>query len=181
MVTLPDRFRRSALGKDDLVNLLATYTALYPNLDWSRYCPSQIVRKYDRVELGGESFGSKLSSRSLRSARIRASWLAADGSTNPSALSPRPGLVHNFFKHEMKIGDSCKTHVFAAVVWYKEHPKKDHFGNPVEVWREKEFELGGSCSFVPVQRIAGTFAAATQCISNIDSLIVCPVSPKIYI
>jgi hypothetical protein len=71
--------------------------------------------------------------------------------------------------------------VFAIVNWYKEHPNKEFFGNPVEVWKGKDFVDGGNASFMPVQRICGKFAAVSQVISGFDSLVVCPIPYKVYI
>ena len=52
--------------------------------------------------------------------------------------------------------DTC----FAIMSWYKQHPSKDFYSNPVEVWQDHTFN-GGSSTFMPVQRIASKSAAAS--------------------
>lgn len=98
---------------------------------------------------------------SLAIGYISQNWNALDSSWTKAGRDKsilvfswlRPSFVTHYFSHELQINNHSKRHILAVVVWFKEHPNKDYFGNPVEVWREKECEDGGACSFLPVQRI----------------------------
>ena len=182
MVTLPNQFVRGSLGKDDLDSLKSVYKILYSVQDNSAIVMSQLIKKFKTVEVGMETYGSKLSCRSLRSARIRASWASSQGGRiYQSGLMMRPGFVERYFSHDVQVQGVWKRHVFAVVNWYKEHEGKDYYGNPVEVWKANEFEHGGPASLLPVQRICGTFAAALETVCNIESLVVCPAPYKVYV
>jgi hypothetical protein len=103
MVALPDRFIRGTLGKDDLYCLKYVYGALYPSLDLTSSIKAHIIRKYRTIDLGVDTYGSKLSCRSLKCARIRASCATANGMVNLSGLNIRPGYVDQYLSHEIKI------------------------------------------------------------------------------
>jgi len=179
-ITLPGAFTRGTLDKADTECLRKVYQLLYPNISFSSVPIHRVIKKYGIISVGAETYGSKMSCRSLKSARIRAAYAGADGKICRS-LVIRPGCVNVYFKHEIKVNDTWKHHVFAVVNWYCEHPNKHLYGNPIEVWRNNAYEPGGPSSFLPVQRICGKFAACVQNISSIESLIVSPVPYKIYL
>ena len=181
MIALPDRFVRGVLDGDDMEALKCVYTALYPGLDLATCTFSQVIKKFKTVEIGMTTYGSRMACRSLRSARIRASWCGDDGTINSLSLNVRPGYVKYYIRHEFRVGGTSKEHIFAIVDWYQNHSQKGYFGNPIEVWKERDFEQGGPSTFLPVQRIVSTFAAASYKVAGIDSLVVSPIPYKIYV
>ena len=108
---------------------------------------------------GAEKFGSNQECRSLRSARIVASWTDEQGFIRPHA-GLRPGKVHSFVQHTLKVGSRSQQHVFALVDWYVEDEDKDKYGKPVEVWR-KTFLPGDPSRYLPVARIFSKFVVAS--------------------
>ena len=106
------------------------------------------VRRFESVIIGSEKFGSKLDCRSLRSARIIATWTDHEGSISGSADC--------YIQHTVKMGSERWQHVFALVNWYSEDENKDKYGNPVEVWKT-EILPGGPARFFSKFVVASSF------------------------
>ena len=80
-----------------------TYQCMYPNKHILPGMVGEVCRKYSSVLLAGEKIGSRLECRSLRSARIMASWADQDGQVSSrTALNFRPGIVLFFFANTIK-------------------------------------------------------------------------------
>ena len=124
---------------------------MYGDVISSVKCLSKTVRRFGSIIIGPEKFGSKLECRSLRSARIIASWTDNHGIISPNAVL-WPGRVDCFIQHTLKVGSQSQQHVFALVDWYTEDESKDKYGKPVEVW-EKAFLLGGYHGFFWCQEL----------------------------
>ena len=148
-VQLPERFVRAAFDPEDLQEMRTVYSVLYSTLDLSTCRLGLVVKKYGTVELGQIMYGSRMSCRNLRSARIRAAWVSSDGNVNASTLDMRPGFVRFFFLHEIRINGCWTKQVFASMNWYKEQPCKDLYGNPVEVWQDRVLFGVEGASFMP--------------------------------
>lgn len=132
---------------------------------------AKTVRRFGSIIIGQEKFGSRLECRSLRSARVVASWTDDRGQISPCA-ELRPGRVDCFIQHTIKIGEQCQQHVFALVDWYCKDEDKDKYGKPVEIWR-KAFLPGGPSRFLPVARIYSKFVIAS---SYEDNVVIIPVN-----
>ena len=171
LVKLPSSFKHFVLDADEIKLLLECYKALYPREEIE--LTSCVARKFKSVVLGNEKFGSKMDCRNLRSARIMASWTADDGSINTN-LTRRPGIVHSYILHSVKLNGQFHQHAFAIVWWYKSDQDKGHFGKPAEVWR-RDYELCGPSLFMPVQRIAQKFACSLVKVNGVDKFVVNPI------
>ena len=79
-VCLPRFHRARTLDTDDLSSLFAVYKSMYGERITSVDCMANTVRRFGSVIIGPEKFGSKLDCRSLKSARIIASWTDHEGS-----------------------------------------------------------------------------------------------------
>ena len=141
---------------------------MYGDVISSVKCLSKTVRRFGSIIIGPEKFGSKLECRSLRSARIIASWTDNHGIINPNAVL-RPGKVDCFIQHTLKVGSQSQQHVFALVDWYTEDESKDKYGKPVEVW-EKAFLPGGPSRFLPVPRSFSKFVIASSSKDKIENV-----------
>ena len=108
---------------------------MYGDAIISLNCLAKTVRRFGSIVIGPEKFGSNQECRSLRSARIVASWTNGQGLISPHACL-RAGKVHSFVQHTLKIGSHSQQHVFALVDWYVEDETKDKYGKPVEIWRK---------------------------------------------
>ena len=96
-----------------------------------------------------EKFGSKAESRTLRSARVLASWHGAEGLI--SATSPlSPGIIDYFMCHKLTVNGTEREHHFACVRWFKKHP-----WNPT--------------------RIHSLFTGAYLTLDNVKLMAVCPI------
>ena len=156
---LPRFYRIRTLDSDDLSSLLAVYKLMYGAAISDTSCLAKTVRRFGSIFIGAEKFGSRLECRSLRSARIIASWIDNGGLISPCA-GLRPGRVDCFIQRTLKIGLQSQQHVFALVDWYVEDESKDKYGKPVEIWR-KGFLPGGPSRFLPVPRIFSKFVVAS--------------------
>ena len=174
LVGFPTSYKHIALEEEEMHLLVGCYQALYPEEGISVACLQSVARKYAYILLGSEKFGSKMDCRSLRSARVMASWVGEDGRIDSSA-EKRPGKVNFYVLHSVKIKDECRQHVLACIWWYKADCDKDVYGNPVQVWQANEYENCGPSTFMPVQRIAQTFAASSVKQRGKEKLIVNPI------
>ena len=78
-VHLPRFYRIRTLDSDDLSSLLAVYKLMYGAAISDTSCLAKTVRRFGSIFIGAEKFGSRLECRSLRSARIIASWIDNEG------------------------------------------------------------------------------------------------------
>ena len=170
-VHLPPFHKLRTLDSDDLSSLLVVYKSMYGEVITSVSCLSKTVRRFGSIIIGPEKFGSKHECRSLRSARITASWTDNHGSISPES-GVRPGKVDCFIQHTLKIASQSQQHVFALVDWYIEDESKDTYGKPVEVWK-KAFLPGGPSRFLPVSRIYSKFVVASV---SVDKLVIVPLN-----
>ena len=104
---------------------------MYGDAITSLDCLAETVRRFGSIVIGAEKFGSNQECRSLRSARIVASWTDEQGLISPHA-GLRPGKVHSFAQHTLKIGSHSQQHVFALVDWYVEDENKHKYGKLFE-------------------------------------------------
>ena len=173
-ITLPSAYKLMHLDADDHQLLVETYQAMYPEKHIELNMVSEVSRRYVSVHLAGEKIGSKLECRSLRSAKVMASWAGNNGEINPSAAL-RPGFVKILFVNCIKIGDEYKKHVFACIQWYREDSQKELYRRPVEVWRLQSFNQPGPANFMPVQRCYCKFASSSAKMDGVEKLIVSPI------
>lgn len=137
--------------------------------------PSSVARKFSNVLLGTEKFGSNC--RNLRSARIIASWSADDGSIDTSAPR-RLGIINFYSVHSVKANGEFRQHAFAAVWWYKTDCDQGHLVNQPR-FGNGDYKPCGTSLFMPVQRIAQTFACCSVEINGVDKLVVSPI-PRLF-
>ena len=173
-ITLPSAYKLMHLDADDRQLLAETYQAMYPEKHIEVNMVSEVSRRYVSVHLAAEKIGSKLECRSLRSARVMASWAGNNGKIDPSAAI-RPGFVKFLFVNCIKIEEDYKKHVFACIQWYREDSQKELYRRPVEVWRLKSFNQAGPANFMPVRRCYCKFASSSVKMDGIDKLIVSPI------
>ena len=111
-IALPSAYKLMQLDSDDRQLLAETYQSMYPDKHILPGMVGEVCRKYSSVLLAGEKIGSRLECRSLRSARIMASWADQDGQVS-SRTAFRPGIVLFFFANTIKfrgggaVPDAC--------------------------------------------------------------------------
>lgn len=158
----------------ELHNITTMYKVLYPN---SSIHPHVSYSTIKHVYLGQELYGS-INSRSRRSSNVMAFWAGKDGAVQTTMnmyIKPRPGTVEFFMLHVAIIDEVPLQHLLAKVMWNSEIAShKEYFGNPVEVWYAKLFDIEGPATYVPVQRIKCKFARIEQHMFGKDVLITCP-------
>ena len=170
-VRLPRFHKVRSLDFDELSSLLSVYKSLYGETITSISSLAKTVRRFGSIIIGQEKFGSRRECRSLRSARVVASWTNDEGLVSPCA-ELRPGRVDCYIHHTIKIGEQCQQHVFALVDWYGADEDKGKYGNPIEIWR-KAFLPGGPSRFLPVARIYSKFVVAS---SHEDKIVIIPLN-----
>ena len=100
---VPGSYQTDMLTSEDISALLIVYKALYPHIkNISVSGLHNTIKKFASIFLGSEKFGSKAETRSLRSARVLASWNSSNGLIRATAqLSP--GIVDYFMCHKVNI------------------------------------------------------------------------------
>ena len=87
---------------------------MFPDMYIMNFKPSKTIRKYGRVAIFQNQFGSKISHRSKRSTGILTCWLNIDGSINQDTTMKDFG-VEFYFSHSFMIDGVSRKHVFACV------------------------------------------------------------------
>ena len=134
------------LDSDDhqLLGETYMYQAMYPEKHIEQGMVSEMCRKYSSVILTGEKIGSMLECRSLRSARVMASWADHDGQIKPTEAI-RPGFVKFFVVSTIRFEeDIYRKHVFACVNWYKEDLQRELYRRPWDL-EIKNFQSTWTC------------------------------------
>ena len=174
---VPGSYQTDMLTSEDISALLIVYKALYPHIkNISVSGLHNTIKKFASIFLGSEKFGSKAETRSLRSARVLASWNSSNGLIRATAqLSP--GIVDYFMCHKVNIDGMEREHYFAYVRWFKKHPHKHCLGsfNSLCVWDSNNFESRGPSCFLPVHRIHSLFTGAHIFVDNFKVMAVCPI------
>ena len=176
-IQAPTCYESELLKPEYIGGLFQAYRTMYP--DHTNICLDDIqltVKKFGSLLLGAERFGSKIECRNLRTARILASWHAADGSV--SSTSPlSPGIVDYYISHKLHVNGMQREHYFAFVRWFKKHTRKQCLGtfNTLPVYHASKFEQFGSSCFLPVHRIHSLFTGATLSIDSVNLLAVCAI------
>ena len=146
---VPGSYQTDMLTSENISALLIVYKALYPHIkNISVSGLHNTIKKFASIFLGAEKFGSKAETRSLRSARVLASWNSGNGLIRATApLSP--GIVDYLMCHKVNIDGMEREHYFAYVRWFKKHPQKHCLGsfNSLCVWDSNNFESRGPSCF----------------------------------
>ena len=86
-IRVPGSFQTDMLTSENITALMIFYGVLYPGERNIEICDLHFtVEKFSSIFVGAEKFGSKAESRSLRSAKLLASW--HDGEGQISVTSP---------------------------------------------------------------------------------------------
>ena len=179
-VSFPSNYKLQSLESDDLDWLFAVYSSLYADQSIDRKAMATTIKKYSSVTIGSQLYGSKMECRSLRSARIYASWAANTGGLNLNELLFFAGSVLFYFSHSIKLNGNFVQHVFARVLWYKPDNNPDLYGNPTKMWKLNDLLPYGPSNLIPVQRIYCRYAAAETVVEGEKKLITVPLDNKQY-
>lgn len=116
------------------------YQTLLP--EYQVTAAQRLCDSFSRVRINGTIC------RSSSNSGILANWLGGEY---------RPGRVRRFLGHDVfvKNGQGKRqklSFVLAEVEWFKNHPKRNWFPAPLEVWCN-DFENHSEMSFIPVHKI----------------------------
>ena len=126
-VEFPSVYVRSALHEEVLTRLLNIYSSLYPSLKLEQSSLNTVCKKFSQVKYQSTNFACK--SNPVVYAR------------NPARMEEiRCALLDYFLVHSFHDGEHVVEHVFASVMWLKEHPARHSYGKPVELWWKDVFE-----------------------------------------
>ena len=147
------------------------------------------INQFSRLRIGTEIFGSTLSSRHIKSAKILARFFTSD---NDDISDIYPGQVQFFFEHTVYLPEE-KTHYLAFVRWYEPaenyktrfHCKigDDDKSCNIELWKSEFYEVGRDC-IIPIHNIlcrfvSGSFEIGQKKPRKYISII--PISRKFHI
>ena len=132
--------KRIALDEDDTSEMKKMYQILFPDCEIvsvQRLCDS-----FSRVQISGTIY------RCSCNYGVFAEWFNGEH---------RPGRVHRFLCNDVILKQGLRkrrkvTYILAEVGWFKKHPEKDWYPDPLEVWCT-DFEDYSEMSFIPVMRI----------------------------
>lgn len=139
IVPLPP-VKRIALSEDDTANLTEMYKTLLPNCEivsCQRLCDC-----FSRAQISGAI------NRCGNSCGVVATWYNGEC---------RPGRLRRFLTHDVVVknerGKRQKlTYVLAEVDWFKAHPERHWFADPLEAWCT-QFESSSQYSFIPILKV----------------------------
>jgi len=72
--------------------------------------------------------------KSRKSTCIKAYWVGVDGSIAHDCNDLCAGEIICFFSQNILVGDCYKKVIMVQVKWFQEHPNRNKYLNPVEVW-----------------------------------------------
>ena len=166
----------------DLYYLTQVYSVIYS--DYSSQMPfiQKTYGVFSDLTIMGERFLS-VKSRSQRSSVIVAKWCGANGQIDTSVSSKyRYGEVQHFIQHNMTSPETktLQKHLFAAVQWFRIHPRQGCTAKPLEIV-STDFEPEGPATFIPVSRIKCRCAISPKELIQFDYgedcvYIVCPMT-----
>lgn len=135
-IIFPKFYIRSASCSTMLSQLKNAYISLYPNMNKEKFGINAVVRKYSSVTFEGVNFNSRNESIVYV--------------TDPVSLMARPVKLNYFVLHSLEYDDKVHPHAFAMVSWLKEHPARDIYGSPLEIWWKDlvDYDLN---IFLPIQ------------------------------
>ena len=166
-----------ALDHEDKHALYTVYKTMYPRSSFSEDEMSHIICKYSHLQIGDQNYGSIRERRGKKSARLMASWLNMDGAIDPQNSSMRPGVVSHYISHKLMTNEGGRllTFVFAIMQWNKLALAAVHSRY---LWKDDEYESGGSSCFLPVQRIHCRIVAGLRK-NHTTYLMPCPITRKV--
>lgn len=177
-VSLSSHYILESFESCDLGILHTVYKALYPEEIIDKRALAETVKKYSRITIGTEEYGSKLDYRSIRSSKIYASWVADDGNLNLRRTELYAGKVDYYFSHSLVLNGRCLLHVFACVSWHQPDVSPDLFWNPTKKWKATSYIDGGPSRFMSIQRIHCRYAGAEIIVGGEKKLVTFPLDMK---
>lgn len=178
-------FQEKVLTSEDVRHLKRFYQQFYHQRNVTNFSHYSVV--FGKVLFAGDLIGSmKRGTNNSTSSIIMARWFGSGNDMfSEQSRRLRVGEVQYFLKHAVTLEGSgsteLKEHIFAYVFWKKLHPQEDWFGVSATVSTDL-YELSGSGSFLPVQRIACRCAHACMNVnfpSHMENVfVVCPIPVK---
>lgn len=177
-ISLPKVYKLSALDKEDLVFLMASYRKMFPSVSLDINNMGEVIKKFGFITILGENFGSKQVNRKLRSSDILAHWATDQDNFGHSSLDLRPCRVDFYFSHTVLIEKKYITNVFAKVSWYKEYSERFKYGNALQMWHSNKFESLVNNCFIPIQKIHSRFSKGLTGVGK-DLMCICPIPRRV--
>ena len=157
-ISLPASFDESVLpGTKSIIDSISSelfqtclnnlYGKLYPSherlfRDGKIFIPSTF-RKYSTIKWHGKSLTSVLNKNSKNCFVFLAPPFPFTSSTPVFGDQERLAEIQYFLLHTISLPSESepKSHLLACLKWPMIHPKRDHFGKPVQVWCNSVFEV----------------------------------------
>ena len=177
-ISLPNAYIEDCLDEDDRSCLAQVYNILYPGMNVTPQDLPFLVKKYKHLHIGQEKYGSQAESRTQRSAHVMASWLCEDNTIDISKATLRPALVDCFFSHQLIINGKATDFIFARVRWYRKVCTNSTTSHR-DLWKDKDYEIGGVTSFLPVHRLHCRIALGYVKTGPNRYFMACPMNRKI--
>ena len=170
------------LMSSEMLDLMVDYyNATYPTYNFRKpfgegpensIIISVRMSQFGRCRIGSEIFGSKMSSRHIKSSFVTAKFITDDDNN----VESYPGQVQYFFKHTINLPDHEPfEHFLAFIRWYQPaslesiryHFSSDNDYNTcnVELWNNEFYQESRDC-IIPVHHILSRFIPVNYRISD---------------
>ena len=173
----------NVLISSEMLDLMAAYyNATYPTYNFRKpfvvgpensIIISVKMSQFGRCRIGSEIFGSKMSSRHIKSSFVIAKFITDDDNN----VESYPGQIQYFFKHTINLPDHDEPleHFLAFIRWYqpvRSESIRYHFSSDdnystcnVELWNNEFYRESRDC-IIPVHHILGRFIPVNYRISD---------------
>ena len=155
--------------------LRMSYLAFLPDIDLLEV--PQICRKYRNAMWCSQH----LKSSNKVVTYILAKWVGEDGVVNTNSSEACAGILEYFFSQRVLVGSDHLEVNMAYVKWFQEHPSRNRYFKPVEIWYSDLFKPFGPASFIPMEHIQEICITCKVCINNEIVTAVNPIRKKIFI
>ena len=181
-IQLPKSYIRTVLSNEDKSVINQLLGSLHSIVVVS---VNSIACKYSSLSVGSTTYSAIKRNTCIALASWNREWFGSMPCDSSSSIATssctRPVLVNHFVKITYMRNDpneptSCSTDILARVSWFMQHPAKDHFGQPAEVWCNNIFESFGVHSYIPVTSLVTQCVHCILKISGENVLVVVPLT-----
>ncbi|MES9880914.1 MAG: hypothetical protein ABW185_08540 [Sedimenticola sp.] len=160
--------------------LKAMYSVIY-GFECTDTAVGGVCKRFQCMYMNNDLYGSSNSARYNSYCMVMAKWSTEQGTISCEEAT-RPGKVKQYMLHSLCMNNKFVDHVIAVVEWLKlpnDSDRELHW-NPITVWSTKSTNAGPS-TCIPVQRIVGRCAWATQGKGSQKHHVVCPIPHSLYL
>lgn len=175
----PKVYKVSALDKEDLVFLMASYRKMFPlvSMDIMKTIFTKIIKKFGFINFRREFLvkSSKRKIKFIRNFNIMCNWSRKLWPFFVRSSSMQGEFLFFSYSFDRK---KYITNVLAKVLWYKEYSERFKHGSALQMWHSIKFESLINNCFIPIQKIHCRFSKGHTYVGK-DLMCVCPILRRV--